>query len=172
MVALLRLLESLSQMVPLPVLAVIGAAAVVFVGPAWWNSLRLREIRGLVRRIGRQESVPLLTERAFRVAGNRSDRLAHLASEAHRRALPALRDQAFLELESVDPQAAAAQRAAIAAPPRTGDRHPVAAAAAIETLIASEAWEAAATRLAEARARFPDDPDLAALQERVRPPAG
>ncbi len=172
MVAILRLIQSLGEGLPLPILAALAATLVIWLGPAWWNSLRTREIRGLVRRIGRGESVPALTARAFRIAGSRPDRLALLAAEANRRGLQPLREAAFAALTEVDPARAASERVGQAPPKGAQEAHPLAAVVAIEGLIAAGAWEAAGARLASARARFPDDPELAALADRIRSRTG
>ncbi|MBA2321435.1 MAG: hypothetical protein H0V89_09790, partial [Deltaproteobacteria bacterium] len=95
MIAVLRLFKSIESMVPIPVLVGLGLLVLVLVGPSWWDSLREREIKGLVRRIARTEAVPDLTARAFRLAARKPSRLALIASEASRRALPALRDEAW-----------------------------------------------------------------------------
>jgi hypothetical protein len=165
----IQVAKLLQGWVPWPV--ALGALAVLLVmgGPSWLESARHRELRGVVRQIGRVHDRPedreTLVARAFRLAGQRPDRLTTLGREAHRRALPHLRDRAWDALQALDAPAAARERSAIT---RDVTRRPAnLEQLAVEALLAEGAVDAARVRLDLARTHHPNDEALRRLTEQL-----
>ncbi len=172
MAGVIQLAKLLQGLVPWPV--ALGGLAVLLVlgGPSWLESARHRELRGVVRQIARVHDRPedreALVARVFRLAGQRPDRLTTLGREAHRRALPHVRDRAWEALQALDAPAAARERSALAREP---SRRPATLELlSIEALIAEGAVDAARLRLRAARAQHPQDEALQRLSHQLETP--
>jgi hypothetical protein len=172
---LFKLLKQLAGLIPTPVLIAILAAVVVFGGPLWLENARMKEVRGLVRQISRAggegPEAERLGEKVFKLAADKSSRLQVLATEAHRRQLVKLRDKAWTVLQPIDPVAVARQRKETAEVVKTGDRHPLEAQVAVEQLLEGGAPAAARARLEKGLLKFPTDPGLLALREKLGDPS-
>lgn len=164
-----QIVGALRMFVPLPVLVALVALLFLAVAPIWLENARTKEVRGLVRQISRSgqgEEAERLTERALGLADRRTGRLVELGREAHRRQLTRLRDRAWERLAELDADMARRERTLVQPVP-TRDRFPLEAHVAVAGMIESGAWEAARSRLDLALARFPGDPELLALRERL-----
>lgn len=171
--ALAQIVSALRGLVPTPVLVAIVTAMVLYGVPVWIENARVKEVRGLVRQISRNggdgPAADPLVDRVMTLATPKAERLVELGREAHRRQLTRLRDRAWVELERLDPATARRERALVE-PPKIRDRFPLEAQVAVAGMIESGAVEAARSRLAAALERFPDDPELLALRDRLEAP--
>jgi hypothetical protein len=164
MVALARFLESLSPFVPVEVL-VVAVVALAGVGvPTWLRGVREKQVRERARRLVRAapNEVAAITDDAVRIARGDAAMVRRFASEARRLGFPRAASRALAALgesASAPPDPVAADDAMA----------PWRAWAAIQELRREGAEDAAAARLAEARARWPS---FAAWAEVVDDPAG
>jgi hypothetical protein len=152
-----------------PVVAVVVVA--LLPGFAW--RVRSRQLKGLVRRAAYTDDPGLrasLHSEALALAGDKPRQLVFLAEESHRVNQHALFREARERLGSLpgaDPADLRRLDAAVA-PERPKALHPTEEALVVERLLAERLDEAARLRLEDALRRFPDDPDLRSLAERVR----
>jgi hypothetical protein len=167
-----ELLQTLANLLPpwlfFPALAVLAIVAV----PAWVSWLRSKQIRGHLRRMLRapdSRTRQAHEESAFFLAQGRPRRLVALADEAMRLNLKPLWRRALAELEATGklPADVRRLRAQVAVERKRGG-HPLEEAVIIERMWDQGLHEAALERLAETRARFPEDPDLATLEADLR----
>jgi hypothetical protein len=168
MAGLGQLVRSLSEVVPLRTLVVVLLVVAILALPAWLETVRERQLRGTVRRMVRADpdQRAALVDRALTLAAHVPRRLSVLAGEAIRYDQRDVRDRALAALEEVGGDTTVL-RAKIERP-KARFRDPVEAAVRIEGLVGEGLLEAAREQLAEARAAFPDDPELAFLETKVR----
>jgi hypothetical protein len=146
-----------------------GAVLAVALVPRWVESMRDKQIRGLVRRMVRADASERqrLTAQVTRIVGAHPGRLAAAVHHAIHYDQRALRDSALASLEATGaaPEDVKRLRARIdPAPLRFRD--PVEAVVRIEQLLENGLEAVAREQLAIALAAFPDDPDLTALASR------
>jgi hypothetical protein len=173
MVGLPQVAQLLKALFPPQVAAVVIAVLIVLMAPLWLKQVRVRQVRGAMRTAARAASKAeraAAIEAAFERAQRAPERLSTLAEEAHKLELVHAWERAIDLLEQVPGQAAEVRRLrGLRAPtPRPTYTHPLAAASAIRELVEAGMVEEARLRLAEARAKFPTDPDLAELAARVQ----
>jgi hypothetical protein len=163
------LVTALRTIFPPWVLVAMGAVALVTLGPRWIESMRDKQLRGLVRRMIRADSAERtrLREQILGIAGTRPGRLVAVVLHAIHYDQRHLRDTALRTLEATGaaPADVTRLRARIEKPP-TRFRDPIEAAVRIEQLFRDGLVVAATEQLAIARAAFPADPDLQALAAR------
>jgi hypothetical protein len=164
-----QLIGDLAQFVPGWVLVLLLVAVGVLMAPGWLVGLRVKRQKALLRRVTRASGGDRdrLIMEAWEVAEGRPEVLIALAKEADKMNLPALRDRAIAAVEALGSHHDVVKK--LRAPTNKMDEkrrfgHPVEAAVSIERLLEVGATEAARERLAEARARFPDDEVLRELQ--------
>ena len=170
MYALLQMLRSIETVLPpqvyIPLFAMIGVAAI----PSWFYWLRTKQIRGQIRSMLRTTD-PARRDahrrRAFEYAAHKPRRLAYLADEALRLGLKAVYDEALAELQAGGHREDHERLEKASKAPQPALGHPLQEAVVIERLIDEGLAEVARARLREARAKFPDDPDLAELERRL-----
>lgn len=165
-----ELLQSLGLLLPPWAVGMIAFVALVAILPAWIDNMRVKQIRGTVRRMVRASDAGRadLAERALRLAGRRSSRLVSLVEHAHKFQQIELRRRGLQALQGVDPVAARRLREAVEREKPKQVLHPLEVVVRVERLLAEGMDAAAAERLEEALQRHPDDPDLLALKRRLR----
>lgn len=165
-----EVLESLGQLLPPWVVATVAFVLLVAVLPAWVDNVRSKQVRGAVRRMVRASDQGRLdlAERAMRLAGRRPTRLTALVEHAHRYQQLDLRRRGLAMLQRVDPAGAEHLLATIERDRPKQVFHPLEVVVRVERLLDEGMIDAAAARLDEALARYPDDPDLLALRSRLR----
>ena len=166
------IVQLLTGLLPPWAVALVVGAVLVAALPAWIRSGKSKRIRGDVRRMVRAEA-----GRRDRLEGDVLDRAGrdkHLleltVKEARRREMRSLAERAMERLRGLPGADPFVARLQADPPPKQPEKrwgHPIEAAAAIHTLIENGATAAAAERLAEVRARFPDDDELRALASRL-----
>jgi hypothetical protein len=168
------LIEPIRHLVPPEILAAALAVLVVIAAPAWWRSVRVRQIKGHLRRAARAHD-DATREReldgAFRLAGGSPRLLVDLAEHAiragqhgaWRRAVATLDASGRLPLE-------VRRLRREVEPPRPALRDADEAAVRARRLLDLGLTVAAREVLDEARARFPEDPDIAQLVAALPPP--
>lgn len=146
------------------------ALLLVVAAPIWLRMVRGRQVGGLVRRMVRADPTERerLGDEVLGLAGTRDGLLLIAAEQAHRYDQRVFRDRvlAVLEARGAVPQDVARLRGklAVAAPP-VG--HPLEIAANVERLLEQGLRDRARERLRAGRSRYPDDPDLSALEQRL-----
>ena len=98
---------------------------------------------------------------------NAPDRDFARTDEALRLGLKAVYEEALAELEAAGHLEDRERLEKASKAPTQAVGHPLQEAAAIERLLDEGLAEVARARLREARAKFPDDPDLAELEKRI-----
>lgn len=164
------LIAPFTQLLPPWALAILAIVVAFVAVPRWWASMRDKQVQGLLRRAARAtpEDRPALIEEAFARAADAPDRLYTLARHAHERQLPDAHQRALAALDRT-PQGRRLHRLLDRQLGRTDDRGPTAfeRAATVRALLDEDRLPEARVRLDDALARFPDDPDLRALDEDV-----
>lgn len=163
----------LSQIVPpwalLPALLLLGLAAV----PVWLRMVRARQIGGRIRRMVRAEPADReqLANEVLELAGDRDALLLTAAEQAIRYDQRGLRDRviAALDARGTSPAEVAHLRSKTRASPAPIG-HPLEIAGSVERLVEQGLHERARERLEAGRKRYPDDPDLLALERRLSEP--
>jgi hypothetical protein len=166
--AVADLVRAIEIVVPHEVVLFVLLVVGVLAAPSWLHAVRARQIRSAVRRvaIAPSETRAATEDAALAIAAGIPRRLEVVAEEAARLALPALHGRALAELARLGAAAAVdrqQKRLVERPPPRSA--HPIEDAAAIRRLLSQGLDDRARERLADARRRFPDDPDLRALAE-------
>ena len=166
-----ELFTTVQALLPPWALWVLGALLVVLAVPALRWRVRSKRLAGLARRAGFAHD-PVERETfvadALALAGDDPRSLAHLADKAHQAGVASLFERARERLGAVGGDARDVERLRDkTAPKRPYVAHPVEEAIVIERMIDEELWVAATLRIDEARARFPDDPALAELADRI-----
>lgn len=171
MTGVIRLMQTLGGVLPPRVAAGIALALLVLAFPGWLRSVQARQIRSQVRRvsIASSEERPVREAEVMSMAsdGNRLVVLAEAALQFNQRALAERALEALQKLGSHPIDEVRLRRAL--APPRAAPDYAIEAVVAIRRLQAEGLTDLAKERLAEARARFPNDPDLAAMEDEGGP---
>lgn len=167
------LFVALEQLLPLEWVIGIGVVGAVLALPLWMESIRAKQIRGLVRRMVRADAAERqrLTGEVLRLAGTTPRRLQLVGESAVKYDQRALRERAIalLEQHGGDPRDVQRLREVDRKPPvRVTD--PISAAVRVEQLLADGLVVAAREHLEAARRAFPADEELAALEQRLEEP--
>jgi hypothetical protein len=155
---------------PLPVVVGIGVAGAVVALPMWLESIRAKQIRGMVRRMVRADPPERqrLSAEVFRLAGVRARRLVLLAESAVKYDQRSLREAAVAALEASGGDPRDVQRLReVDRKPEARVVDPLAAAVRVEQLLDDGLVVAAREHLTAARRAFPADAELRALEERL-----
>ena len=168
---ILDMLTTVRGMLPDWAFTVLVGVLLAVLIPAWLFWLRSKQIKGVLRRWGRADDVEertALADEAFRLTGGRGRLLVALMDEAHRLDYRPIWTRALEELERTGqcPQDVARIRAKITVE-RPPALHPVEEAVHVERMLGEGLLEPAWERLAPALERFPDDPDLIDLRDRI-----
>jgi len=168
MAGLGQLVRSLSEIVPVRTLLVVLFVVGILALPSWFETVRDRQLRGAVRRMVRAdpETRAALVDRAITLAAHVPRRLSVLAGEAIRYDQRDVRDRALAALEQTGADTRALRERIER--PKVRFRDPVEAIVRIEALLSEGLVEAAREQIADARSTFPDDPDLASLETKLR----
>ena len=154
---------------PWAVATLIGVVLLVAL-PAWINSVRTKQIHGRTRRMVRAdpEERSRLLEEILDIAGDRPSRLLAVVHNADKYGLRDVRNRALDLLEATGKAEEDVARLRMkAAPQRKPVGHVIEVALSIERMIEQGMLPAARVRLDEALQRYPEDPELRALQERL-----
>lgn len=146
------------------------ALALVLVFPFWIDSMRIKQISGRARRMVRAEPDvrQALFDQIIDLGGSSPNRLLAIVAQADKYGLRDLRAEAIRRLEQTG-QATEdlARLRKKQAPERKPVGHVLEAVVTIERMIEQGMTVAARTRLEEALDRYPGDPELLALQDRL-----
>lgn len=165
------MLDALGMVLPPWAVGLVLACIAALMVPGYLYWVRSRRVKGLLRALGRASTDPQrarLADEAMALATGRPRVLVALADDAHRLGMNVLRDRAMAELQ-VSGAAPEDFRRLLRlvrrdAPP---PMHPVEEAVFVERMITEGLLAAARQRLEPARARFPEDPELAELEARL-----
>ena len=165
---LVDLFHTVTDLLPSWLVIAIAAVAGWFIFPAWWNSVRVRQIRSTLRKATQtqdaQQRQALLHE-AYQLAGDENERWIIIAEEATSRALPSARQRALQEFTDRSiPLSVLDHLQKDKKTKEKVDSHPLEAIMGIQRLLREGLNEAAHARLEQARKRFPDDAELAELE--------
>jgi len=162
--------QILGTMLPPWALALIAVAIAVVMGPAWFDGVRSKQVRGRIRKMLRApaEAHGGYADEALRLAAHRPRRLVTLVREAHKYGFRELRDQALQRLASTG-KAAEDVRVLrqLVKPAPEKLRDPLQGVVRVERLLSAGLPVGAREALDEALAQHPADPDLLALGARV-----
>jgi hypothetical protein len=163
-------MQILGSLLPPWALAGLGVVLAVVAGPAWFDNVRSKQIRGVIRKMLRAttpEKVPL-KEQALELAARRPRRLVALVRESHKYDLKELRDAALARLEALGsaPEDVRVLRALVKPPPPPL-RDPLQAVVKVERALELGLVVGAREALAEGLRQHPDDPDLHRLRDEV-----
>lgn len=165
------LIEPLRDLLPPEILIALGVVLAVVAIPMWWRSVTVRQIKGHLRRAARahgERAREASIEAAFKRTGGKPRALVDLAEHARRAGLPRAARRAIDELERTGRLPLEVRRLRRETEPADHSLvDPVQAAVRAERMIDLELWTAAHETLAEALDRFPDDPELRALRDRL-----
>lgn len=166
------LLSTFSLFVPMRWLVAALVVLVVIAVPFWLESVRDRQVRGLVRRLVRAgpEERSALERRILDLAGLRPGRLRAMVEAASRYDQRSLRDQGIALLDQAGARDDARRLREAVAPKKRRFVDAIEAAVHIEQLLEEGRSVAASEQLAEALEAFPDDEELRGLERRLSPP--
>ena len=168
------LINALTTLVPLRMLVVIAVLLAVSAAPFWMESIRDRQLRGLVRRCVRAEEGPrdALVAEILRVAADKPNRLRTVAQVALHYDQRDVHDRALAALEATGKAAEDVKllRQKVEKPP-IRFRDPLEAVVRVEALLDAGLRVGAQEQLDAALKAFPRDPDLERLQARTQDPA-
>ncbi|MFK7929365.1 MAG: hypothetical protein AB8H79_14315 [Myxococcota bacterium] len=164
-------MSGLAQIVPFPVLVGILLVAAALAFPAWLNSVRVRQIKGRLRKAARshgREQREKWVQDAFKITRDRPRLLYSLADQAIRNgqpyawrpALDALAATGKMELDL-----AALRRKVL--PPPNAPRDPLQTIVRVERLIEAGLTVAAEEALEQGLSRHPANAELLALRDRM-----
>jgi hypothetical protein len=162
-----QLIEGLALFLPLEVVVGIVSVGGVLALPLWFESIRDKQIRGLVRRMVRASGTERdeLVQRAFQLAGDRPRRLGTLVRQAIHYDQRQLRDQALAALDATGKAAVDVKHfRTLIAPPPVRFRDPFEASVRVEQLLEQGLTVAAQEQLKAALEAFPENAELRALQ--------
>lgn len=161
--------EALHLLLPPWAVAAVFALVLAAAVPAWLNNVRIKQIRGLVRRMVRAsaDEREAMIERALSLADRKPTRLITAVEQAAKYDQRGLQERAMATLDEVAPDEAARLRFKMQPDALKKVQHPLEVAVRVERLLAEGLVDAAAEHLDGALARSPDDPDLRALTEVV-----
>ena len=163
--------ELIGQMVPPWLLAPLAGLILLAALPFWLQSMRSKKISARVRRLVRAEGEARvqLCQEIFEIAGDRPSLLVTAIGQAIRYDQRDLRDQAIVRLEATGKGAEdLVHIRKKLEPERKPVAHPLEVAVGVERLIEEGMLETARQRIAEGLVRYPGDPDLQALESRVK----
>jgi hypothetical protein len=167
------LINTLTMLVPLRVLIVVAVLLAVSAAPLWMESVRDRQLRGLVRRCVRAEHTQrdTLVAEVLRIAADRPSRLRTVVHAATQYDQRDLHHRALAALEATGKAAEDVKRLRqrIEKPPITF-RDPLEAVVRVEALLGAGLRVGAQEHLAAALRAFPRDPDLEGLRARAEAP--
>ena len=151
-------------------LAALAGVLVVVAGPAWFDTVRIKQIKGCIRRMLRAppNEHAALIEEAFDRAGTRPARLAALVREAHKYGFKGMAErglQALAGTRRAPADVHALER--LLHPPPDAPSTALQAVVRVEQLIAEGLWVGAKEQLEVARKRYPNDADLEMLERRL-----
>ena len=167
--AIAQLVKALSAFIPYPVLIGIVAVCVVLAIPGMLRTAHTRQIRSGVRDVARATSHEIRVSRedkALELTGGQPHLLFVLADEAIRLNQRKLAERAvgtLVEQKALPDEVARFKRALEPDRPHAGEA--LDALVAIRALHREGLTTQARARLTEARARFPEDPDLADFEQ-------
>jgi len=161
----------LQQLLPPWALAILAVVVAIVGGPAWFDNVRGKQIRGQIRKLLRAEDAEARArhgEQALALAAERPRRLVVLVREAHKYQLTDLRDRALQRLrEGGRAQADVEVLERLVRPENKAAPTPLESVVRVEKLLDTGLVVGAEEQLAAALERFPRDPELLALRARV-----
>ena len=159
--------QILGSLLPPWALAVLGVSLAVIAGPAWFDNVRSKQIRGRIRKMLRATSAerPARADQALVLAAQRPRRLVALVREAHKYDLRALRDAGLERLEQTGSalEDLRVLRELVAPPPQP-IRDPLQAVVKVERLVELGLVVGAREALEEGLRQHPGDSDRLRLQ--------
>ena len=162
--------QILGTLLPPWALALLGVLIAIIMGPAWFDGVRSKQVRGRIRKLLRAESPDRAryADEALALAGERPRRLVTLVREAHKYGLRDLRDRALTRLHATG-RAVEDVRVLkkLVKKDKQKLRDPLQGVVRVEHLLDAGLPVGAEEALAEALAQHPTDPDLLALRARV-----
>lgn len=164
------ILSTLTLLFPPWLLAALVVVVALYAVPAWYDGMREKQIRGLLRRRSRADGDlrQQLAQRATELAGTRARRVVVLATEAAKYGQHDLLRAGHAQLVAIGAHPADIRRVAalIRDEPKT---HGTAleACVVIERMLEEGMLDTAKDRLGLSLSRFPNDPELTALQDRI-----
>ena len=165
---LVDLLHTVTDLMPSWLVVGLAAVAGWFIFPAWWNTVRFRQIRATLRKVTQTDDAQQrqsLLQQAYELAGDEGERWIVIAEEATTRVLPSVRERAVQELTARSiPLSVLDHLQKEHNKKEKLDAHPLEAIIGIQRLHREGLTEAARARLEQARKRFPDDAELAELE--------
>jgi signal transduction histidine kinase len=160
------LIQGLALFFPLKVVIGIVGVGGVLALPFWFESVRDKQLRGLVRRMVRASEAERaqLVRRAFELAAGRPRRLGTLVRQAIHYDQRRLRDEALAALEATGQAPADVKHfKTLIAPAPIRFRDPIEAAVRIDQLLQQGLHVAAREQLQAAEQAFPGEPELEAF---------
>ncbi len=152
-------------------MAWIAVVIVLWGGPAWFDNVRGKQIRGRIRKMLRADGPDArraYAEEALVLAGERARRLVTLIREAHKYQLHDLRDRAMERLrESGGSPADVEVLDKLVLPESKAAPTSLEAVVRVEKLLDAGLVVGAEEQLVAALERFPRDPELQRLRSRV-----
>jgi len=152
-------------------MALIAVAAVLVGGPAWFDNVRGKQIRGRIRKMLRAEGPEArhaFAEEALALAGERARRLVTLIREAHKYQLHDLRDRALDRLRETGGSPADVEVLdKLVLPESKAAATSLEAVVRVEKLLDAGLIVGAEEQLVAALERFPRDAELQHLRSRV-----
>lgn len=169
---LLDTFETIQLMLPPWVLWSLCGLLLVILLPLWWESMRAKHIRGLIRQINRRpaEEHPDLLQKIAELAGKRGGRWVEVANAAIKMGQHELRDRAIDKIESLGDfhRDLHRIRKKIGQQKRVHLPHPIATIHTIERLCDEGLLTAAKERLEAAKIRFPGLPEWEEYEEKIQ----
>ena len=165
------LIQGVAFFVPMRVLAVLIAIALIAAAPLWFETVRDKQIRGTIRRMVRADERERqdLAASVLRLAAGRPRRLGTVVRQAIHYDQRRLRDEALAALEATgaaELEVKHLRRMIQPAPVRFRDA--LEASIRVEKLLEEGLHVAAREQLQAALAAFPGDPELVALEARLQ----
>ena len=163
------IIVALQALLPPWAIALVVVAVAAVAVPGWLFSVRVKRMKGRVRRLLRADpqTRATLVEECFEIAGDRPALLEALAAEALKMGHPDVRNRALELLESKGGGKEAAVIRQKFEKEKKAAVHPLQAIVVIERLMDEGMEDTARQRLAEALERFPKDPELLEIQQRL-----
>lgn len=164
MYAVRELLEGLGTVLPHEAVVALLVAVLLLAVPGWWRGVRARQIRARVRAVTRApdaETRRRAEDAALAECGGKVHLLVALAEEAQKLNRFPLAERAIDALEPLSPRDAARLRPKAPISPPPAD--PIEAVVLARRLAEDGLHDRARALVADARRRFPDDPELARL---------
>jgi hypothetical protein len=161
----------LQSFLPPWALAVIAVVALAVGGPAWFDNVRGKQIRGRIRKMLRADGPDAraaYAHEALELAGERPRRLVTLIREAHKYQLNELRDRALERLREGGASPADVEVLdKLVRPESKAAPTSLEAVVRVEKLLDAGLVVGAQEQLDAAMERFPEDPELRQLRSRL-----